>query len=93
MKMKLQNAAFEDGVPYSFYICPKCKEELLDLEQLRAVGREYRKIKKAKRAVCKMWGNSLALRIPKEVASEYKLKDGSEVLLKKEKKGLMLTPI
>ena len=39
------------------------------------------------------WGNSLALRIPKAIAVESKISQGSEVDLTLEKERVVLTPI
>lgn len=39
------------------------------------------------------WGNSLAVRIPKEYIKEIKLHQGSEVEIKREKNVISISPI
>lgn len=38
------------------------------------------------------WGNSLAIRIPKEVAEQLSLEQGSDVEIQKTEDGIKLTP-
>ncbi len=45
-----------------------------------------------KRAIQK-WGNSLALRIPKEIALELGLSKGTEVVMVAEGEALVVTPV
>lgn len=41
----------------------------------------------------KKWGNSLALRIPKNITSDFNLKEGSQVKIGLDKKGIILKPL
>lgn len=39
------------------------------------------------------WGNSLAMRLPKEVANKFNLQEGSEVKIVSESKSIVIKPI
>ena len=39
------------------------------------------------------WGNSLALRIPQEIAEKYRLYDGARVAFKETQKGALITSV
>ncbi|HST75898.1 MAG TPA: AbrB/MazE/SpoVT family DNA-binding domain-containing protein [Acetobacteraceae bacterium] len=38
------------------------------------------------------WGNSVGLRIPKELAEQFGLVDGTQIEMRAERDGLMLSP-
>lgn len=80
----------EDGVEYEYHHCPKCKEDLLDMAQLHDAAEQYRALKKAKETKLKMWGNSLAVRIPKQFAEELKMIANQKCLILKEKNALKI---
>ncbi|MEK7192614.1 MAG: AbrB/MazE/SpoVT family DNA-binding domain-containing protein [Patescibacteria group bacterium] len=42
------------------------------------------------KTMLKMWGNSLAVRIPKKIADQYRLEEGSILELKPMEKGVFL---
>lgn len=46
------------------------------MKQLKLLANKYRKLRKAKGVIFSKWGNSLAVRIPSEIAEEYKIKAG-----------------
>ena len=75
-----------DGVKFKSYKC-SCGQELMDMQQLEVLAKEFRKMKPVKFS---RWGNSLAVRIPKEVADSLGLKDGSEGRILKEKNGMKI---
>lgn len=79
-----------DGVPYRYWRCLKCGDEVVDMEQLRESAEIYRKLKKAKLIKISKWGNAIAVRIPKEIAQEQKLKPGMMMRILPEKSGLRL---
>ncbi len=81
-----------EGVPFEFYRCLKCGEELLDMKQLGRLAKEYRKLRKAKEIQFSKWGNSIAVRIPKEIVDEYRIKPGREGLITKDKEGIKIIP-
>lgn len=89
--MKKEKGIFEqDGISYDYFKCPKCKEELMDMNQLGKTADKYRKLKDAQKTKISRWGNSLAIRISKEFVDALNLKDGDQVLLVKENKTLKI---
>lgn len=77
----------KDGFPYEYWKCPKCGEEVLDMKQLEKLSTSYSSMKKAK---ISKWGQSLGIRIPKEFARKYNLKNEKEVILIPEADGLKI---
>ncbi len=80
----------EDGVEYGYFGCSKCGEEYLNMGQLKKVAAEYRKLKEAKDVTFQKWGNSIAVRIPKEIADAFDISSGKHGKLFKEKDGLKI---
>ncbi len=39
------------------------------------------------------WGNSLALRLPKEIAAGLNIKEGSEIMIESEAKRIIIKPL
>lgn len=78
----------QDGVDFEAYKCSECGEELMDMKQLKVLATEYRKLRSAKEVTFAKWGNSIAVRIPKDLADEYNIKSGKQGLLTKGKKGI-----
>ena len=56
-----------EGVEYRFFRCAKCGEELVHMKQLHDLAQKYREMKEYRAKVSK-WGESLAVRIPKDLA-------------------------
>ena len=81
-----------DGIRYEAYKCTNCGEEILDMHQLGKLAAKYRKMRNAKEITFKKWGNSLAIRIPSEWASEHKIKAGKSGILTKDKEGFRIIP-
>lgn len=81
-----------DGIIFESSQCESCGEELMDMHQLRKLAIKYRKLRKAKEVKFAKWGNSLAVRIPSDVAEEFKLKAGKTGLMTKEKEGIKIIP-
>ncbi len=80
-----------NGIKHKYYKCNKCGEEVLDMVQLRELAKKYIEIKKYQTKISK-WGLSLGLRIPKEVAKKYNLKDKKAVYLVPEKEFIKIIP-
>lgn len=91
-KMEEKIASMPDGVPYRFYRCTRCGDEILDMAQLHEVAEKYRMLKRYQVKISK-WGVSLGIRIPKDVAKKYGFDEGQEVLLIPEKKCVKLIPL
>lgn len=79
-----------DGLPYAYFRCKKCGDEVLTMGQLHEVAGKYREMKRFRIKLNK-WGLSLGLRIPQEITNKYKLKDKKEVLLTEEDDRIVLT--
>ena len=93
-EMKKKNNIMEqDGLEFEAYLCPKCGEEIMNMKQLKVLADKYRSLRKAKEIVFAKWGNSLAVRIPRDVALEYKISEGKRALLVREKEGIKITQI
>ncbi len=80
-----------NGFCYNYYMCEKCGEKVLDMKQLHEVAKKYREMKRYQTKISK-WGLSLGLRIPKEVAKKYNLKDKKSVYLVPEKEFIKIVP-
>ncbi|MFH1649736.1 MAG: AbrB/MazE/SpoVT family DNA-binding domain-containing protein [Candidatus Woesearchaeota archaeon] len=92
--MKKQKDSFpEDGIEYEMLKCMKCGEELLDMEQMRDLAGKYRKLRRSREVRFNKWGNSLAVRIPRETANELGIKEGTSAVLTTEKHGIMIRPM
>ena len=78
-----------EGFEYSYSKCSACGEGIVDMKQLHEVAQKYRKMKKYTAKISK-WGESLAMRIPKELAQKYGLKQNEEVTLIEEKKAIKI---
>ncbi len=81
-----------DSVPYKFWHCTQCGEEVTDMVQLGESAEIYRKLKKAKLIKVSKWGTAVAIRIPKEIVQEQKLKPGFKVRIIPERIGFKVIP-
>lgn len=83
----------ESGVPlgnFSAYICQKCGETYFDekiAEKIQQKSKQLGLFGLAKKAKVAEIGNSIAIRIPKEIAEFLKLKKGKEVIIFPESKN------
>lgn len=78
-----------DGISYKYSSCTKCGDEVLDMGQLHEVAEKYREMKRHSVTVSK-WGQSLAIRIPKELVKKYHLKANKHVNLLPEKNAIKI---
>ena len=91
--MKKKKDCFkEDNIEYEYLQCSKCNEEILTMKQLKVLAGKYRKLRKAKEVTFAKWGNSLAVRIPREIVEELKIKEGKQGLMTKDKEGIRIIP-
>jgi len=81
-----------DNVEYEYYRCRKCGNEILNMNQLHKVAEKYRKMKQYHAKVSK-WGQSLGLRIPKELVKKYGFKRNKEVRLIPDKRCIKIMPV
>ena len=93
IEMKKQKGIIEeDNFTFEGFKCPKCGEELLNMEQLSKLATKYRKLKNSKKVKFAKWGNSLAIRIPKESIEKLGIREGDEGTLIQDKNGLKIIP-
>jgi hypothetical protein len=90
---KVQDVIEKDGITFEGYKCPKCGEEILDMNQLKALAEKYKNWRKAKEIEFSKWGNSIAVRIPSKMAKELSIKPGSQGIIRKGSQGIIITPL
>ena len=88
-KMINKKGITPEGFEYDYSECTKCGEEIVDLKQLHVVAQKYREMKKYSVKISK-WGDSLAMRIPKELVKEYNLKSEKRITLIPENKSIKI---
>ncbi len=87
---RIESVMSPEKVPYEAFRCPKCGEEILTMPQLKKLADRYKRLRKAKEVTFSQWGNSLAVRIPHEIADELKIKSGKQGLIIKDKEGIKI---
>lgn len=87
---KIEDTIEQDHVPYEAYKCAKCGEEIMTMQQLKSLAAKYRKLRKAKEITFAKWGNSIAVRIPSDIAQEYNIISGRQGIMTKEKEGIKI---
>ncbi|SRR3989344_1401058 len=90
--VKYQDKIEQDGIAFEAYKCQSCGEEIMNMDQLKELSVKYRKLKVSKEITFAKWGNSIALRIPKEIVNEYHIKSGKRALLSQEDNAIRITP-
>ncbi|MBI2559077.1 AbrB/MazE/SpoVT family DNA-binding domain-containing protein [Candidatus Woesearchaeota archaeon] len=78
---------------FSADICSNCKESFTDEKTTRAIEETAKKKRiwgLGKKTKITKTGNSLAVRIPKEIADFLKLKNGSEAYIHPEKNKIVI---
>ena len=88
----VHDAIEEDNIAFQAYKCTSCGEELMDMNQLKALAGRYRKLRKAKEITFAKWGNSIAIRIPRSIAAAFGIIEGKQGLIMKEKEGIKILP-
>ena len=89
---KVKDIIREDNIEFEAFKCSSCGEEIMDMKQLKGLAQSYRKLRKAKEITFAKWGNSIAVRIPSDVADAYKITSGSQGILTKDKGGIRIIP-
>ena len=82
----------EDGLSFDAYRCTSCGEELMNIKQLKLLASKYRRLRKARDTTFAKWGNSLAVRIPRDMAGDLGIIEGKHGLIIKEKEGIKIIP-
>ncbi len=88
-KMHEKQGEYLYGVPYNYWSCPNCGDEIVDMRQLHEAAEKTRKLKQYS-ATVSQWGDSIAIRIPRELANQYHLKPKKTVSLVPEKKAIKI---
>ena len=87
-----EDSIVQDGVTFDAMKCSHCGEEIMTMPQLEDLAGKYRRIRDAKKITFAKWGNSLAVRIPQDIAKKFNIAEGREGTLVKEKEGIMIIP-
>lgn len=83
----MKRSVTSDGIPYDYFVCSVCGEEVVDRSQLYDMAERYRTMKKHDVKLSK-WGSSIGLRIPRALARKYHLDEESEVTIIAEENGM-----
>lgn len=89
---KIKDVIKQDGVEFEAFRCKSCGEEIMNMKQLKVLAQKYRKLRKAKDITFAKWGNSIAIRIPRDVVDEYHITSGKHGVLTKDKDGIRIIP-
>ncbi len=87
-KLELVKGAYK-GIAYSAYRCTSCGEEIMDMEQADSF---MKSAEKARQVTFSKWGQSLAVRIPAQVARRLGIKNKQTGKLFYEKNGFRIVP-
>lgn len=82
----------QDNIDFEMFKCAKCGEEIMDMKQLRNLAKKYRSLRKAKEIKFSEWGNSIAVRIPKDMIEDFNITNGKKGLITKDKEGIKIIP-
>ena len=89
---KIKDVIKEDGIIFEAFRCRSCGEELMNMKQLKGLANQYRKLRRGKDIIFSQWGNSIAVRIPKDVVMQYRITSGKRGTLTKDKDGIKIIP-
>lgn len=89
-QLRKELVELEPGFFVRAWKCPECGEREYDMEMARKIGAFYRS-RQRERTLIKL-GRSLAVTLPAELATKYKLKAGEKVYLLEEEEGIGLRP-
>ncbi len=89
---KVKDLIKEDKVEFEAFKCVSCGEEIMNMSQLKNLAQKYRKMRQAKEITFAKWGNSIAVRIPSDIAEEYNITSGKQGILTKDKQGIKIIP-
>src|SRR3989338_1002519 len=75
---KKKDSMEEDGIEFEAFKCVKCGEEIMNMKQLKALAAKYKKLRNAKEVTFAKWGNSIAVRIPSDIAEQFNISVGKQ---------------
>ena len=82
----------QDNVEFKAFKCNSCDEEIMTMKQLKILANKYRTLRESREITFARWGNSLAVRIPREIIKEYNLASGKHGILTTDKEGIRIIP-
>ena len=85
------NGKTADGIEYKYLKCGACGEEVVDSSQLHEVANKIIAMKTYKAKITQ-WGQSLGLRIPKELVLTHGLSSDVEVSIVPDDNGFKIIP-
>ena len=88
---KIKDTIKQDGINFEAFKCKSCGEEIMNMKQLEVLAKKYRDLRKSKEITFAKWGNSIAVRIPSEIAEEFNITSGKHALMTKDKKSIKIT--
>lgn len=83
----VQRHGVAEGMPYRYWHCLKCGDDILTMAQVEKAVRNKRRIQYM---TVNRWGPAVGIRIPARIARQYSLKHGTKVGFLEEKDGLRL---
>ena len=89
---KVKDVMKQDGIEFEAYKCSDCWEEIMTMNQFKVLANKYRALRNAKEIKFAKWGNSIAVRIPSDIAEEFKISAGKYGTLTKDKEGIKIIP-
>ena len=87
---KIKDKIKQDGIEFEAFRCISCGEEIINMKQLNVLAQKYRNLRHAKEITFAKWGNSIAVRIPKDIVEEYHIASGKQGILTKAKDGIKI---
>jgi len=92
LPMKELSGSTPDGVKYRYFRCEGCGDEIVNTNQLHEVAMKSKAVKTYTAKITR-WGQSLGMRIPKELSFLHDLENSREVTIIPEKEGFRVLPI
>ena len=89
--MSRMKANTDQGLEYEFFRCSGCGEELVNTAQLQEVMSKTADIK-TYNAKITQWGQSLGIRIPKELVVQHNIASNEEVKIIPDGRGFRIVP-
>lgn len=89
-KMKLVDDIELSGFLVKGYRCTQCKEEVFAANEIAHILKFNKSMKRGMTAKVFKSGNSIAIRLPKELVAVYEIEPGKELKIKPEKHGIEL---
>ena len=90
--VKKKDIMEQDGIEFEAYKCSECGEGIMTMKQLKVLAGKYRRLRNAKEITFAKWGNSIAVRIPSDIARKYNISAGKHATLTKDKEGIRIIP-